>query len=199
MLLRTAATLAILVVSAGVPAASLSLQGLLAADNPNDVALIEFETKAAAALDAQTWSFGGGTNAAGQAIAAGGFDTFVSLFAGWGGSATFMASNDDGLCPPGTAAPACADSTLRITALPAGRYTIAVSQPANFSFAENLGAGTLGDGFIGLAGSWSGGACTASCSSAYALDITSSALVPEPAAPLLLALGLLALRLKRRD
>jgi hypothetical protein len=83
-------------------------------------------------------------------------------------------------------------------ALPAGHYTLAVSQPANFSFAENLGTGTLGDGFIGLAASWSGGACTGTCSSAYAVDIGSPALVPEPAAPLLLALGLLTLALRRR-
>lgn len=199
MLLRSAASLAALVLSTAAPAATLSVQGLLAADNPNDVALIEFETSAAAPLDAQTWSFGGGVNAAGQAIAAGGFDTYLSLFAGWGGTATFLASNDDGLCPPGTAAPSCADSTLHVSALPAGRYTIAISMPANFSFAENLGTGTLGDGFIGLAADWSGGACASSCSSAYALDISSGALVPEPAAPLLLAAGLLMLWLKRRD
>ena len=146
----------------------------------------------------QTWSFGGGTNAAGQVIAAGGFDAYVSLFAGWGGGASFLVSNDDGLCPPGAGAPSCADSTLSIV-LPAGRYTLAISQPANFSFAENLGTGTLGDGFIGLAGSWSGGACAATCSSAYAVDIGSAALVPEPGAPVLLALGLLTLALKRRD
>lgn len=199
MLLRSATTLAALVISAAAPAATQSVQGALAADDPNDVALIEFETSATAALDAQTWSFGGGVNAAGQVIPAGGFDAYVSLFAGWGGTATFLASNDDGLCPPGTAAPSCADSTLHVGALPAGRYTIAVSLPGNFSFAENLGSGTLGDGFIGLAASWSDGACAASCSSAYALDITSSALVPEPAVPLLLAAGLLTLWLKRRD
>ncbi|MGM9483419.1 DVUA0089 family protein [Roseateles sp. NT4] len=194
---RYAATLAAMMVCTAAPAATLSAQGLLAADNPNDVALIEFETSAAAALDAQTWSFGGGVNAAGQAVAAGGFDPYVSLFAGWGGAATFLVSNDDGLCPPGTAAPSCADSTLHVGSLPAGRYTIAISQPANFSFAENLGSGTLGDGFIGLAASWSGGACAASCSSAYAVDITSTALVPEPGAALLLALGLLTLALRR--
>lgn len=148
MLPKPAAALAALLalaVNTGAPAATLSSQGLLAADNPNDVALIEFETSATASLDAQTWSFGGGVNGAGQAIAAGGFDTYLSLFAGWGGAATFLASNDDGLCPPGTAAPSCADSTLHVGALPAGRYTVAISQPANYVTVGPTTAGsTLG-------------------------------------------------------
>lgn len=179
-------------------AGTLSAVGVLGATQPNDVALLTFELSASASLDVQTWSFGGGTNAAGQVIAAGGFDTYVSLFSGWGGGAQFVASNDDGLCPPGTVYGSCADSTLRVASLAAGRYTLAISQPANFSFAENLGSGTLGDGFIGLAADWSGGACNATCTSAYAVDITSPSLVPEPGAALLLSLGLLTLALRRR-
>lgn len=199
MRLKTVIFLTACLMAASVSARTLSARGVLAADDPNDVALITFQTLNTASLDVQTWSFGGGTNAAGAAIAAGGFDPYVSLFAGWGNSATFLASNDDGLCPPGHGTPACADSTLRIDALPAGRYTVAVSLPANFSFAENTGTGTLGDGFIGLAASWSAGACAAKCSSAYAVDVTSAALVPEPPPALLLALGLsTAAVLKRR-
>ena len=177
---------------------SLSHQGLLDADDPNAVALIEFETSASANLLIQTWSFGGGVNAEGATIAAGGFDTYASLFAGWGATASFVASNDDGLCPPGKAAPVCADSTLALAALPAGRYTLAIGLPGNFSFAENLGSGNLGDGFIGLAASWSDGACPATCTSRYAVDIGSAALVPEPSAAGLLVLGLLGLAWLRR-
>lgn len=201
-LLRSAAAFITALITA-VPLVALagtqSHQGVLDADNANDVALITFELSATADVDVQTWSFGGGTNAAGQVIAAGGFDTYVSLFSGWGAAATFVASNDDGLCPPGHVFGSCADSTLHVASLAAGRYTLAVTMPSNFSFAENLGTGTLGDGFIGLAADWSGGACSATCTSAYALDITSAALVPEPAAPLLLALGLLTLALRRRQ
>src|SRR5258708_37293009 len=38
----------------------------------------------------QTFGFGGGTNAAGQAIPAGGFDSLVALFAGTGPAATLF-------------------------------------------------------------------------------------------------------------
>ena len=108
---------------------SLSYQGLLDPDNPDAVAVIEFETSGSANRSIQTWRFGGG------------------------------------VCPPGTPSSTCTGSTLAHAALPAGRYTLAVSQPGNFSFAENQGSGNLGDGFIGLAASWSDGACAGTCSS----------------------------------
>ena len=45
----------------------------------------------------QTWGFGGGVNAAGQTIAAGGFDPFVGIFSGTGSAATILT---DGLGDP---------------------------------------------------------------------------------------------------
>jgi hypothetical protein len=45
---------------------------------------------------------------------------------GSGPAATFLLSNDDGSCPPGTAAPRCADSTI-VATLAAGTYTLAVT------------------------------------------------------------------------
>jgi hypothetical protein len=104
-------------------------------------------------------------------IGAGGFDPYVSLFSGSGAGATFLASNDDGSCPPGTLGDGlCGDSTLVTGVLPAGTYTLAVSAFLNMSFAENLGSGTLGDGFIGL-GSYG------TRSYLYAVDIAGATLV----------------------
>lgn len=182
----------------------LSFTGSLAPADPNDVFLVPFTLSASADLHIQTYGYGGtanapgGTNAGGVAIPAGGFDPYVSLFAGVGPSATFLASNDDGLCPPGTASPACADSTLDIVNLAAGNYTLALTLPFNFSFAENNGISTLGDGFIGLDGDFSDGACGGVCTANYALDITSpadlflhTAAVPAPGSFSLVLLGFL--------
>lgn len=175
-----------------------SYVGSLAPTDPNDVFITSFTLLAPTAVTIQTWSFGGGTNAAGTVIAAGGFDPYVSLFSGAGAAATFIASNDDGLCPPGHAAPACADSTLTSGLLAAGTYTLALTLPSNFSFAENIGSGTLGDGFIGLNSSFDDGWCAASCSSAYAVDIGYTAAVPEPANWALLGIGTALIALTRR-
>jgi hypothetical protein len=87
-------------------------------------------------------------------IAAGGFDTYLSLFAGTGPTATFLDSNDDGGCGPASPDPVCEDSQLDLTALAAGDYTIALTLPNNFSIAENYGFGDLGGGFIDLQGDY---------------------------------------------
>lgn len=153
-------------------AASASLVGQLDPNNEQDVLVHPFTLTAPGVVTIQSWGYGGssgapgGVNAQGSAIAAGGFDPYVSLFSGTGPSATFVASNDDGTCPPGTVADAlCGDSTLVTAVLPAGSYTLAVSAFLNMSFAENLGSGTLGDGFIGL-GSFG------TRTNAYAVDIS---------------------------
>ncbi len=158
-------------------AAGLSFTGQLDPGNEQfDAALHTFTLAAPATVTIQSWGYGGssgapgGVNAAGDPIASGGFDPYVSLFAGSGPTATFVASSDDGSCPPGTLdAALCGDSTISI-ALAAGTYTIAVSAFLNMSIAENLGSGTLGDGFIGL-GSFGGR------TGAYAVDVSATTLV----------------------
>jgi hypothetical protein len=179
---------------------SVSLTGSLDPNNANDVLLYSFTLSAASSLTIQSYGYGGsssapgGTNAAGSVIPAGGFDTYFSLFDGTGPTATFLTSNDDGLCPPGTPSPACHDSTLALNPLAAGSYTLAVSVFDNFSFAENFGTGTLGDGFIGL-GDYFDAASGTVRSSDYAVDISAGGLVatPEPAAWPVVAVGLLVL------
>ena len=166
-----------LVLAGGARAGSLSLVGQLDPGNAQyDAFLFTFTLSAPDAVSIQSWGYGGtsgapgGTNAAGNPIAAGGFDPYVTLFAGSGPGATFVASSDDGSCPPGTIADAlCGDPTLTVP-LAAGTYTLAVSAFFNLSFAENLGSGTLGDGFVGL-GSF--GART----NTYAVDVSGNAVV----------------------
>lgn len=191
---------------------TFSYVGTLDPANPNDVFLASFTLSVAADVHIQTWGYGGtsgapgGNNAAGMVIPAGGFDPYVSLFLGSGPTATFLASNDDGGCGPATPDPVCEDSRLDIASLTAGTYTLALTLPSNFSFAENYGSGTLGDGFIGLAADYYDFASHKVRTSAYAVDITSSGssgspgVVPEPASLSLFATGLIlasALALRR--
>jgi len=170
----------LLAVAVSLHAATVSLTGSLDPNDANDVFLYQFEVPAVSDLLFQSYGFGGGTNAAGMIIPSGGFDPYLSLFAGAGPGATFLASNDDGSCPPGNFDPSCSDPTLSLTAQPAGSYTLALTVFDNFSFAENIGSGTLGDGFIGL-GDYFNVASNEIRTSNFALDVSSSAgFVPEP-------------------
>lgn len=175
-------------------AAPISYMGTLV--DPNAVAIIEFTQARAAPFLVQSWGYGGtaaapgGTNAASAIINPGGFDAYASLFQGWGNSATFLASNDDGPCPPGTLSPECRDPQLTIAFLIPGNYTLVISQWDNFSFAENYGSGTLGDGFIGLAADFEGRTAN------WAVDVSFA--VPEPAPFALVGIGFAGLVLIRR-
>ncbi len=170
----------LLAAAVSLPAATVSLTGSLDPNDPNDVLLYQFEVPVVSDLLFQSYGFGGGTNAAGTVIPSGGFDPYLSIFAGTGPSATFLASNDDGTCPPGHPDPSCSDPTLSLLAQPAGWYTLALTVFDNFSFAENFGSGTLGDGFIGL-GDYFNQAANEFRTPNFALDVSSSAgFVPEP-------------------
>ncbi len=180
-------------------ATTFSYTGSLDPTNPNDVLLTSFTLVGPADLTIQSFGYGGtsdapgGTNAAGEAIAAGGFDTYVSLFVGSGPTATFVASNDDGPCGPAHPGPACRDSRLSLTGLAAGNYILAVTLPNNFSFAENYGSGSLGDGFIGLQADFYDLASDSTRTSNYAFDVSSSsAVTPEPSSIALLLTGIAA-------
>jgi hypothetical protein len=156
--------------------AAISLTGQLDPANPQDVFVYSFTLSAPSSIAVQSWGYGGtlsapgGTNAQGAVIRPGGFDPYVSLFSGTGSTAVFVASNDDGLCPPGSlVVGTCYDPTLT-TSLPAGTYTLAVSSFLNMSLAENYGTGNFGDGFVAL-GSFG------DRSNAFAVDITGPAVV----------------------
>ena len=171
---RLCALCALALWSAGVAhAASVSLQGTLtlAPGDANDLFTYAFTLASPSTVSIQSYGYGGsagapgGKNLAGTTIPAGGFDPYVSVFFGSGPTSAFMASNDDGACPPGiTDIGLCGDSSLTLI-LAAGTYTVVLSAFKNMSLAENYGSGTLGDGFVDL------GVFDSARSNAYAIDI----------------------------
>jgi hypothetical protein len=182
-------------------AAPISLQGALAlsAGAANDTLVQIFFVPAASTVTIQSYGYGGsgnapgGTNLAGAVIPAGGFDPYLSVFTGAGPTATFLASNDDGSCPPGALSGAlCRDSGLSLSLGP-GTYTLVVSAFDNLSLAENLGTGTLGDGFTGL------GNFDPARTNNFAVDISGLGVITPPgsavAVPILNRWALLALSL----
>lgn len=183
-LAATTLALAALSLATSAPAAPVSFTGDLA--NDNDVVLLSFTLAADADVTLRTWSYAGGTNAAGSLVAAGGFDPVVALFAGSGNSAVLIDGNDDGsgvATDPGSGR--ALDALLRLI-LQSGTYTLALSQVANFANGPLLGDGFLGAGNPGFGGR----------SSHWALDVLGADLastVPEPGALALVLLGLAAL------
>lgn len=188
-------------------AGTQSYTGTLA--SPEDEALFTVTLASGGVLGLQTWGFGGGTNGAGQVIPAGGFDSFVGVFAGTGDNAAFIDGTSDVLtnyttgCPPANPVSAfglgCGDVTLSET-LAAGTYTVLLTDADYIPAAVFEGpGGLLGDGFIDFTGgafqtcSLDGECITDSA--AWALDITTPETVspvPEPGGFWALGLALLA-------
>ena len=196
---------------------ALSFTGTLA--TPESVFETTFSVASASTVTFQTWGFGGGTNAAGQVIPAGGFDPLISLFAGSAATATIyvdgsgnpLADADNllnapwsfvGNCPPaGTVAIGsdsdCGDDFMQAL-LPAGTYTLVLTN-ANYSPNAIYDNGALSEGFTDLtAGVFQtcdpvSNACITTNGN-YAVDITStSAFAPEPGTVSLMAIGLAVL------
>lgn len=116
-------------------------------------------------------------------FAAGGVDPYFTLFSGVGEAATVVGSNY-------TQAFSTGGDFSFSAVLAAGAYRIALGAFANMSLAENLGVGVLGDGFSGL------GVPAGLGDASYRLEVTTP--VPEPAAWLLMALGVTGLLQRRR-
>lgn len=155
-----------------------------------------FTVSTTSAMEAITFSYGGGVNGAGQTIAEGGFEPYLSLFDASGNflSSTFFGTT----CPAGantnTVSGQCYDVSLDAGVLAPGTYQIAISAFENMSFAENLGAGTLADGFTGLGNL----AVGEDLHYAYDVILTSTSPVPEPSLGWLLGGALLALTAIRK-
>jgi hypothetical protein len=104
---------------------NFSFTGSFAVDN--DVQLFNFSVTSPSNVTLRTWSYAGGTNAAGQLIAAGGFDPILALF---NSSGALFTRNDDGAVglvavDPVTGA---ASDALFSLSLAAGSYTVALAQ-----------------------------------------------------------------------
>jgi hypothetical protein len=196
---------------------ALSFTGTLA--TPESVFETTFTLPSSGTVTFQTWGFGGGTNAAGQAIPSGGFDPLIALFSGPVATATMYADGSGnpladadnllnapwsfvGNCPPaGTVAIGsdndCGDDFMQVV-LAAGTYTLVLTDANNIPNAiyDN---GALSEGFTDLtAGAFQtcdpvSNACIIPNGN-YAVDIISgSGFTPEPGALWLMAAGLAAL------
>jgi hypothetical protein len=117
----------------------------------------------------------------------GGFEPYLSLF---DGSGNFLASTFFGTTCPGGANPYggnCFDVLLDAGVLAPGSYTLTLTAFENLSFAENLGTGTLADGFTGLGTLGSGENLD------YAFDlVVPGAATPEPGSGALVFIGFAA-------
>ena len=151
--------------SVGLSAESLSYTGALS--SPEDVFESTFTLTAADTVTIQTWGFGGGTNAAGQVIQAGGFDPLIALFSGSGATASIvvdglgnpLADSDNLYNPPwsfvGNCPTAglvaigsdndCGDDLLQ-SLLGAGTYTLLLTD-ANYIPNAIYDNGTISEGF----------------------------------------------------
>jgi hypothetical protein len=134
-------------------------------NSPEDTVLIPLTLVTGGTVTLQTFGFGGGTNAAGTVIPAGGFDPFVGLFSGTGSTAVFLDGTSDILtnyspgCPPagtlaiGSVPGQCGDVNIQFAGLSAGTYTVLLTDgeyvpSAVFESSPAL----LGDGFTDFTG-----------------------------------------------
>jgi hypothetical protein len=170
LLLLVSAMCLLMSAPANCATASLSLTGSL--PSPQSAFQQTFTLDAPATLRIVTWSFGGGTNAAGQVIPAGGFDPLVALFsgpptpsivlnAGIPAADADTLTNFVGNCPPagtvmigtGVGSAVCGDDALVIMNVPAGIYTLVLTDANYIPFAVDPGPPTsslLSDGFLDL-------------------------------------------------
>ena len=171
-------------------AADFSYTGSL--PNPNAVQLFNFSVGTTSTVTLRTYSYAGGTNAAGQVIARGGFDPILALF---NGSGLLIGENDDGgLNVPADSVTGSRYDTFLQAVLGPGNYTVSVAAFSNFAIGPNLSNGFEGDGSFG------------NRTNAWAFDIlnVNSAIqvgaVPEPGtwALMLIGFGAVGASLRRR-
>lgn len=197
MKIINAAILAICFVTGSAHATDFSFAGNFT--NDNQVQEFNFAIAGPATdVTLRTWSYAGGTNAAGDEIDRGGFDSIVTLFNASTGA--YIAANDDGANVAADTNGAAFDSFL-MDNLAAGNYTATLTQYNNFADQPLLTDGFIGSGqtnFSSRDSHWAFDVLNAESASIGASYISP---IPEPEsyALLLAGLGLVGFMVRRRS
>ena len=164
----------------------------------NSVQLFNFTVGAPSTVTLRTWSYAGGTNAAGSLIARGGFDPILALFDSTG---LRINQNDDGGSNVAADTTGARFDTFLSSLLQSGTYTVSVMAYSNFSIGPNLSNGFSNTGnFTDVTGSVR--------TNQWAFDVlnvngaTQGGAVPEPATWAMMLIGFgaagVSLRYRRR-
>ena len=155
---------------------SFSETGTLGFDDSVDTVI--FTVDSIADVTMETFGYGGGTQADGNVVFAGGFDPILTLFTLAGELINYNDDSGYGATDPATFSAYDSGFTERLSA---GTYVLAISQYSNFANGPDIINGFDGSGRTDFGGR----------TSAYAYDVTLSA-VPVPAAGILFGSALLA-------
>lgn len=150
-ILAFGAAAALLTSGTAASAANFSYTGSL--PDPNAVQLFNFTVGTSSTVTLRSYSYAGGTNAAGDTIARGGFDPILALF---DGSGLLIGQNDDGSgnVPADPNTGNAYDVFLQALLGP-GNYTVSVAAYSNFANGPNLSNGFRGTGsFEGRSNQW---------------------------------------------
>jgi hypothetical protein len=186
-------------------AGTLSYQGQFSTDD--QLFVTHFVLAADGPVTASTLGYGGGSNAAGASVAAGGFAPVLALFLD-GFGLLDVTRGSSHLCGPGAGAADpvsgfCWDAGFN-GLLPAGSYTLVLSQDGNEPLGQTLDDGWTqtgqpdytGQAFLGQPGAMFIQVDGQPRSGHWALDLQAAS-VPEPGTRLALLLGLATLALRR--